>query len=139
MKKIVQVIFFLMPLFILSCDEKLEKEIVFFEGIDFDSGEYKLLVNGSEGKQFEDYYDFYIDDIQTLNEMKKQWVFTRKSEITACGYGYNVKLVNQNGVVKSTSINIECEYMSGWIRFPKRYLTDHKKSFKKMTVKREGL
>lgn len=132
-KKLIQIITLIVVLSMTSCYKSLDEKIVFFEGIDFDSGNYKLLVYGTEGDWIEDYQDFYIDDIQTLNEIKKQWVFTKKSDAMPCGYGYNLELVNQSKILKSTSINIDCEYMSGWIRFPKKYLTDHKKSFKKMT------
>ena len=118
-----------------GCYEKLSNKITFFEGYDFSTGDYKLLVFGLEGLWIDDYIDFYIDDIETLQKMQKQWVFKYKTDVMACGYGYNVMLVDSNEVVEETWVNIEsdCEYMSGWIRFPKSYLSDHKTHFKRMT------
>lgn len=132
-KFLAQVVLLLLILSTTSCYESLDRKVVYFAEIDFESGNYKLLVYGMEGEWIEDYRDFYIDDIQTLNRMKRQWVFTKKSDEMPCGYGYSLKLVNQSEILKSTSINIDCEYMSGWIRFPRKYLEDHKKSFKRMT------
>ena len=123
-------------LFIFSlngCYEPLDKKIVFFENMDVTSGNYKLLVYGTEGEWIEDYQDFYIDDIKTLKKMKRQWVFTKKSDVMPCGYGYAIYLVNQTEILKKTYVNIDCEYMSGWVRFPSYYLSAHKKSFKRMT------
>jgi len=65
--------------------------------------------------------------------MQKEWVFKYKSDILACGYGYIVMLVNSDKVLKEVAVNIECEYMTGWIRFPKRYLSNYKAHFKRMT------
>jgi len=68
-----------------------------------------------------------------MAKMKKQWMFNEKADIMPCGYGYELYLVNESKMIKNVAINIDCEYMSGWIKFPKEFLTDHKKSFKKMT------
>lgn len=65
--------------------------------------------------------------------MQKQWVFKYKTDASPCGYGYKIQLVNSNSVLNETSVNIDCEYMSGWIYFPKNYLTDYKNSFVRMS------
>lgn len=130
MKKILFILF--LTFSILSCKEKLEKELIFFENIDFDSGDYKIYVFASEGTWIDDYMDFVIEDIETLNEIKERWVFKEKLPPTACGYGYNLKLVDKEKIIKSFSINIDCEYMTGWIVFPKEYLSDYKHSFIKL-------
>lgn len=119
-------------LLLVSCQESLEKEIVLFSNYDFNSGEYKLVFYGDEGGIIENYYKFYIDDVKTLNEIKKQWIFTKKSDIYSCGYSYSMDLLKKDSVIFSKSINVECEYMSGWIYFPKAFLLNHKKSFKKI-------
>ena len=119
-------------LLFIGC-EKLPSEIKFFENYDLSTGEYKLLVFGTEGEWIDDYQDFYIDDIKVLKKMRKEWVFKHKSDILACGYGYIVMLVNADEVLKEVAVNIECEYMTGWVRFPKQYLSNHKKHFKRMT------
>ena len=119
-------------LLFIGC-EKLPSEIKFFENYDLSTGEYKLLVFGTEGEWIDDYRNFYIDDIGVLKKMQKEWVFKYKSDILACGYGYIVMLVNADEVLKEVAVNIECEYMTGWVRFPKQYLSNHKKHFKRMT------
>lgn len=121
-------------LFILSgCKDKLKEEYHFFKSENLNSGNYKLLVYGLEGEIIDDYIDFYIDDISTLKQMQKQWIFKYKSEVMPCGYGYRVVLVNEKEIINEKYINIDCQYMSGWIYFPKKYLSDYKSSFKKMT------
>jgi len=113
--------------------ERLPNKIKFFENYDLSTGEYKLLVFGTEGEWIDDYRDFYIDDIEVLKKMQKEWIFKYKSDILACGYGYVVMLVNRDEVLKEVAVNIECEYMTGWIRFPKKYLSNYKAHFKRMT------
>lgn len=119
-------------LFVLSCQENLQRKIVLFDKVDFNSGEYKLVFYGEEGEIIENYYKFYIDDIKTLNDIKKQWVFTKKSDIYSCGYNYSMEVIKKDSTVFCKSINVDCEYRSGWIYFPKEFLLMHKKSFKKI-------
>lgn len=127
-------LFFLLSIFLLiSCKEKLNEEYHFFNLENFDSGKYKLLVFGLEGEWIDDFRDFYIDDISTLKQMQQQWTFKYKSEVMPCGYGYKIVLVNKEEIINEKYINIDCEYMSGWIYFPENYLSDYKSSFKKMT------
>ena len=120
----------LMTLF--GCKEKLSEEYRFFGNRDLKSGDYKLIVIGTEGSWIEDYRNFYIDDVETLCQMQEQWVFKYKTTPQACGYGYNIRLVYKDKVLEEKSVNIDCEYMTGWIFFPRNYLTDHIHSFKRM-------
>ena len=122
-------IIFLFIISSISCSEKLPNEISFFENYEVENGKYKLYVIGTEGEWIEDYRDFYIDDIETLKKMKTQWVFKEKSEVMPCGYGYILYLVNDKEVLKSEAINIDCEYMTGWIKFPREYISDYKNQF----------
>ena len=41
--------------------------------------------------------------------------------------------VNEDSVLNRKSVNIDCEYMGGWIHFPKSYLEDYKDSFVRMS------
>jgi hypothetical protein len=91
-----------------------------------------LVFYVKEGGIIENYHEFYIDDIKTLNDIKKQWVFTKKSDIYSCGYNYSMEVIKKDSTVFCKSINVDCEYMSGWIYFPKEFLLMHKKSFKKI-------
>ena len=131
MKFYKEILFVSIILLFAGC-KRLPSEVKFFENYDLSTGEYKLLVFGIEGEWIDDYRDFYIDDIEVLKEMQKQWVFKYKSDILACGYGYIVMLVNNDELLKEVAVNVECEYMTGWIRFPKSYLSNYKTHFKRM-------
>lgn len=117
---------------LFGCKERLSEEYKFFGNHDLSSGDYKLIVFGTEGARIEDYRDFYIDDIETLERMQKQWVFKYKTTPMSCGYGYNIRLVSKDKILEEKSVNVDCEYMTGWIFFPRNYLTDHIESFKRM-------
>ena len=117
---------------LFGCKERLSEEYRFFGNYDLKNGDYKLIVIGTEGAWIEDYCDFYIDDVETLERMQDQWVFKYKTTPMSCGYGYNIRLVNEDKTVEEKSVNVDCEYMTGWIFFPKNYLTDHIQSFKRM-------
>jgi len=128
-------ILFVSIILLCSCRGRLPEEIKFFENYDLSTGGYKLLVFGEEGQWIDDYRDFYIDDTEVLRKMQKQWVFKYQSDIMACGYGYLIMLVDRDNVLKEVAVNIECdcEYMTGWVYFPRRYLSDYKTHFKRMT------
>ena len=116
-----------------GCKERLDKEYRFFGDHDVQNGSYKLLVFGSEGTWIDDYRDFYIDDPATLSKMKDQWIFKYRTDMMLCGFGYIVKLVDEDKIVAETAINLDCEYIEGWIYFPEDYLRDHISSFKRLT------
>jgi len=118
---------------LIGCKEKLSEEYDFFGGKDLSNGKYKLLVYGTEGEWIDDFQDFYIDDITTLQNMQKQWTFKYKTDPWACGYGYFLKFVDDKSVLNRKAVNIDCEYLAGWIYFPRNYLEDHKSSFKRMS------
>lgn len=118
----------------IGCKKELPNELLFFENHPVENGKYRLYFLGTEGEWIEGYKDFYIDNIPTLVQMKKQWVFRHASDIMPCGYGYTVYLVNENKILKTKAINIEYEYMSGWIEFPKKYLTQYKNQFIRMNA-----
>ncbi|WP_159477073.1 hypothetical protein [Chryseobacterium sp. 18068] len=133
MKLITRIVIAIFSLIILSnCKKKLLQPISFFENYDLNSGKYKLEAYQVEGKIIDDYKKFYIDDPEVLNKMKKQWVFKYKSEVMPCGFGYELHLIKDKKIIKKTLVNIDCEYMEGWIYFPKEYLTDHKNHFKRI-------
>lgn len=133
MKNTVRILIVIFSLLLLyNCKEKLSKPISFFENYDLNSGKYRLEVNQVEGEIIDDFKRFYIDDPETLSKMQKQWIFKYKSSVQPCGYGYSIVLKENNKILKQTFVNLDCEYMSGWIYFPKEYLTDHKDHFVKM-------
>lgn len=133
MKPPIRILISILSLIILSnCKEKLSQTISFFEGYDLNSGKYRLKGYHIDGKSINGFKKFYIDDPETLSKMKKQWVFKYKSEVMPCGFDYELHLVENNKIVKKALINIDCEYMQGWIHFPKEYLIDHKNHFKRI-------
>lgn len=63
-----------------GCRKNLEAEIVLFDKIDFNSGEYKLVFYGGEGGIIENYFNFYIDDSKTLNQIKNNGFFQKNQK-----------------------------------------------------------
>ena len=124
--------------FLLCGKVKLKNEYDFFYNNDLSTGKYKFLAFWDYNILIEGYKDFYIDDIETLLKMQKQWVFKYQSEILACGWGYRIFLVDDNNVLNQIALNIDCEYLDGWIYFPKNFLTDHVASFKRMSPEQRG-
>ena len=120
-----------------SCKEKLAEPEHFFGTIDLTEGNYKLVGLGLEGLWVDDFRNFYVDDLTTLQKMQRQWIFEYSVPPTACGYGYKLKLLKDTTVIKGAFVNIDCEYMSAkghpWRYFPANYLTDHKANFKRLT------
>ncbi|MEP1069416.1 MAG: hypothetical protein ABJG99_11760 [Crocinitomicaceae bacterium] len=121
--------FIIASLILTSCSKKLDQEVIYFDDINFNSGNYKLYFIGTEGTYIDNYKDFKIENIYALNKIKKTWIFTERSEVMSCGYGYILYLVDGQQVLKTTGINIECEYFSDWIKFPKKHLTDFKEYY----------
>ena len=118
---------------LLGCRERLDQEYRFFGRHDLNTGEYKLLALGGIAELIEDYDQFYIEDPEILSKMQDQWVFKHKGDLYKCGYSYRLKLVNQDTVLNSMGVNIDCGYTSNGLYFPKHFLTDYKSSFLRMT------
>jgi len=120
-----------------SCKQRLDEFEPFFGTADLSKGNYKLIGIGLEGLWVDDFRNFYIDDVQTLQQMQNQWVLDYSVPATACGYGYYLKLVKDTVVIKEAYVNLECEYLYSkehpWRSFPANYLTDHKASFKTLS------
>jgi len=119
--------------FLFSCDEPLDQKYEIFDDYNFNSGEYKLYCFGVEGKWVDGIRNFVIQDVEILNKIKSDWIFSYKTDKMACGFGYLIALVHKDSVVKRMDVNIEAEYMTcdkGWIRFPESYLSDYKEDFK---------
>jgi hypothetical protein len=122
---------------ITSCKEKLSEPEHFFGTIDLRDGNYKLVGFGLEGLWVDDFRNFYVDDLTTLQKMQRQWIFEYAVPPSPCGYGYKLKLMRDTIVINEALVNIDCEYMNAneqpWRYFPANYLTDHKASFKRFT------
>lgn len=105
MKLTIRILITILSLTILSnCKEKLKQPISFFEDYDLTSGKYKLEIYHVEGEIIDDFKNFYIDDSETLNKMKKQWIFKYKSEVMPCGFGYELHLIeDKKGYQKNSN------------------------------------
>lgn len=83
-----------------------------FNDFDFNKGGYTLLGTFSENSRNtlrDSLGEFYTDDIEVLNQFKKIWEFSKRSQNYACGYHYNIYLCYQGEVVLQLRINLECE------------------------------
>ena len=84
-----------------------------FEKYDFTNGEYKLLgvysIGSDKNSIVDSLREFYIEDVQILNRIKKEWTFDRRSPAYACGYHYDILLVKDGEVVESFSVNLNCD------------------------------
>lgn len=82
-----------------------------FEKYQFEDGGYALLgifVHHSDHPLQKKVGEFYSDDVQVLNAIKRAWVFNKPQRQYACGYHYEI-IILQHGVRKeSFAINLEC-------------------------------
>lgn len=82
-----------------------------FEKHRFEDGGYALLgifVHHNDHPLQKKVGEFYTDDVQVLNAIKRAWVFRKSQRQYACGYHYEI-IVLQHGVRKeSFAINLEC-------------------------------
>lgn len=70
--------------------------------------------------------EFYTDDLAVLNEIKRDWSFTQRSPLYACGYHYFIVLMKDGKRVDDMSINLDCNSIvtaDGPYRFPGKLLT----------------
>lgn len=82
-----------------------------FEKYNFDEGDYTLIgvfVHHKDHAVQKKVGEFYTSDIEVLKAIQKTWNFPRKQAMHACGYHYNILLLNNGEKVESLSINLEC-------------------------------
>lgn len=100
-------------LILISCSSQ-PKDYKPFADYDFNSGDYKLygfISEGGGGDFFNKHKDFYIDNVDILNEIKSTWTFDSTEKRMACGFEYILCLVKTDSLVIDLSINSECNYM----------------------------
>ncbi|MET3731785.1 hypothetical protein [Moheibacter stercoris] len=112
----------------------MDTEYQFFPKKELKEGR-KLMVfsimEGANEKYFEG--NFYTDDLKVLNKMKNQWKLNKRSDIMPCGYTHKLVFADEYRTLNEIEINLECEYASGWIYFPKEYLLKYESKFKKLS------
>ena len=80
----------------------------------FDEGGYYLLGTRSSperNKIADSLGEWYIDDITTLNKIKKEWVFSTPGEQWACGYHYRIYLCKDGKKIDEFAVNLYCKEM----------------------------
>jgi hypothetical protein len=105
MKKLL--LFSLLQLFVFSsyCQIQLLKNF------DFERGGYALVGCRSESDKnglADSLGEFYTEDINILNQFKKEWVFKKPSPQYACGYHYIISICKNGLMVDRFYINLNC-------------------------------
>lgn len=103
---------------------------------DFEKGGYYLLGQRSESDPntlADSLGDFYTDDIQLLNTIKKEWIFKKNSPAWACGYHYVIHICKKGKTLESFAINLNCNVIStndGYFVFDAKKLRKFKAKLK---------
>ena len=135
-------------LFILSTSSFGQEPYALLGGYNFDEGGYYLLGMRSSperNKIADSLGEWFIDDIATLNKIKKEWVFATTGEMYACGYHYRIYLCKDGKKVNEFSVNLYCKEMlckDGYYFFDPALITSLNGSFKhpkKIDVKPSSL
>lgn len=88
-----------------------------FSEYNFEDGGYALVALYSETSKnslADSMGSWYIDDIATLNEFKKEWVFKVPGKMRACGYDYELVLTKNGQSLQSLHLTLDCsEIVSG--------------------------
>ncbi len=108
---------------------------------DFNKDHYYLIgirTDMAYGPVLADTLDvFYTNDIKTLNEFKKTWVFTKPSPMYACGYDYMVHICKNGESLEHFAINFDCNVISidkGYFYFDLKKLTMFKSKVHKAFI-----
>ena len=135
MKKVFN--YLLVMILFVGCSNK--QNIRFFEGYDFNSGNYKLygiLTEGGPTNFTENVGDFVILDTVTLNKIKQDWEIHLTDKRMPCGYSYIMVLMDKDSCVYHFDVNLDCEYLTcekGWFEFPAKLLNKYEKSVVKIS------
>jgi len=110
---------------------------------DFDQGGYYLLGLRSESDPnglADSLREFYTDNVEVLNAIKKEWTFKKPSPQYACGYHYTILICKDGSEIERFSINLNCNEIAtdmGYFYFETQQLRMFKDSFKKPFRKHE--
>ena len=109
---------------------------------DFNNGGYTLLFVQQQPykineKEYTELSNYYIDDISTLNKIKKDWVFEKSKTMYACGYSFVIYLCKNNKLLDTFYINLDCEQIStkyGFYNFKINHFIMIKRKLKKQLL-----
>ena len=128
----------LKAIFLLTICSSLRGQTAFLKDYDFDKGGYYILgaLSESDPNGLADSLGlFYTNDIATLNQIKKEWVFKKPGKKYACGYHYIVHICKDGKSLEDFAINLNCNEIvgnKGYFYFNSNKLRVFKDSFKKM-------
>jgi len=86
-----------------------------FNKYPFDKGGYAIvgLLSPSDSNDLQiKLGEFYTDDIKVLNDFKKEWVFSKKSPMYACGYHYSIFVTHNGTILESFELNLNCNVIA---------------------------
>ncbi len=133
------------PTVVLSLQEQNPNGYVhLFDKYDFNKGNYSIVGIVWHDQRHElqkTIGNFYIDDIQVLNEIKDSWITEKPSPFYACGYHFGIFVIQDGYEIESFFINVEkdcntvvTEY--GQFYFDPSKIRMLKDKFKKPVLKR---
>jgi hypothetical protein len=124
---------------LLASQSMIYAQTQVLKNYDFDKGGYSLIGIRSESdfnQLAHDLGDFYTDDIQVLNAIKKEWTFKEPTGMYACGYHYYV-YVCKNGIeIDRFWINLSCHMFATnrkYFYFEEQQLGRFKNQLKKLS------
>jgi hypothetical protein len=96
---------------LLSTQSMVYAQTQVLKNYDFDKGGYSLIGIRSESEFNQlahDLDDFYTDNIEVLNAIKKEWTFKKPTGMYACGYHYYVSVCKNGLELERFAINLSC-------------------------------
>ena len=103
----------------------------------FDKGGYAIvgLLSESDANELQqEMGQFYTDDISLLNEIKKAWVFSKQSPISAPDYHYVIYITHKGTIVEQFAVNLNSHVIAtdkGYFYFDSKKLSAFKTGVKK--------
>lgn len=117
----VSVLYFILCILFFSCGvsclnksfkysrKELKSGVRILKKYDFQKGGYTLvgLYWKFEHDILKGIREFYVEDIATLEKIKREWVFYEKSALYECGYHYTIKILKDGEIIENFNINLE--------------------------------
>jgi hypothetical protein len=99
---------------LLTSQSMIYAQTQVLKNYDFDKGGYSLIGIRSESdfnQLAHDLGNFYTDDIQVLNAIKKEWTFKKPGQMHSCGYHYIVSTYKKGLELERFHINLNCNIL----------------------------
>jgi hypothetical protein len=128
-------------LLLLTTTFSLKGQVSLLEDFDFSKGGYYLIGirSMSDPNGLADTLgEFYTNDIETLNQIKKEWTFKIPGKQYACGYHYFIHICKDGKSLESFAVNLNCNEIvgkKGYFFFDNKNLRQFKDNFKTLNGK----